>query len=1155
MKRILSAFILWLLFASVAFAQGIGATKDIAVPSGSGSFAFQLTGALFTYPSLLIVPAIGTTTEIRWVSGPNSGALANATSPVLPPGGVCYAPGSSNQYISFYGVTVSATVHITQVTLCPPGIGFAASSGGGGTGTTPSVGVIGQPVPGSADYTGIMSTTGSLVGASGSLWGTAPTGLNVLGVNANILSTLLPINAATATNQTLTQSGAGALTSTLDNVQGNPNGTPVPVSGFKPTPAYVPLSVGASSTRVALPVNPPNSTIVVENMGPNPACVLLGGSGVAATSSGPLCTASEFVAGNSSVSYSVGTSTFIAAIQTTTGATSLMISGGSGLYSGAGGGGSTTGSGGGGSGGPLGSQPISNSQAVNPAVASQWSTLPIPNSMVTGTITGPDSNQICSSAGWGNQTACIGAPSNGSAVQLAVSSAGYLWVQASTTGGTPTVNFAIRISNDGGTTWFNRGIFELTNVSPFQINNIVSPNFAGWLTGGVTNVEVIATTYVGAGSTAITITQGQATPFVTSSATSSSINGTGASAATNIQGNGVNALSVGTNLQQLANVALAAPTAWGVAPTNGSLVPDQNVNCVVGCAASSLISFTPTGSTLTTPLVPAGGAVSSVALPAGGSAELISNTGTSVAYARLTVGSGTATINDVPIQPGAGCVLGINITGGPATFVNIYAPAAGVSVNVVSGAGLGNCPTGGGGSSASGGSGGGNLVQTTVTIPIHLITATTTRLITGVTGQFTDITGWDILAAGAGNIELVAGTTTTTACDTGQHALTGNYQLTAQAGQAKSATGASFVVPVNQDVCAITSAAISYDGSMQYTQSSTPLTSFGGGSGGGGNLVQTTATIPVHLTTATTTKLITGISGQFTDITGWDILAAGAGNFELVAGTTTTTSCDTGQHALTGNYQLTAQAGQVKSATGAVFVVPINQDVCAITSAPISYDGSVQYTQSATPLTSFGGGGSSGGSGGSGGTFNSANVGLTGQAAPTSANLIGTVDNAGNLQGVSASNPTPVIIVPQTLSVACSTCGVISNAPPASAGYMGANSNGAIKGLIQTGASVVASPSTAGTTQIVGLIAANFIYVTSYDGTAASGTWQLVYGTGTNCATGQNPASGVYTANGQQQGAGIGLGAVIVVPAGNELCVATNTATQYSIRVAYSQSP
>ena len=143
-------------------------------------------------------------------------------------------------------------------------------------------------------------------------------------------------------------------------IQGNASGVPVPVTGtfsasfagFTPTPAYASLAAGASSARVGLPAG---TVVIVENMGANPACVLLGNSSVAATSSGALCTASDFLAANSWMALTVGSNTNIAAIDTSAGASSLMVSGGNGLPTGAGGGG-----GGGGGGG------VTSSVAVTP---------------------------------------------------------------------------------------------------------------------------------------------------------------------------------------------------------------------------------------------------------------------------------------------------------------------------------------------------------------------------------------------------------------------------------------------------------------------------------------------------------------------------------------------------------------------------------------------------------------------------------------------------------------------------------------------------------------------------------------------------------------------------------------------------------------------
>jgi hypothetical protein len=108
------------------------------------------------------------------------------------------------------------------------------------------------------------------------------------------------------------------------------------LGGFQPTPAYATLSVGATSSRVALPSG---TVVVVYNTGSNPAYVTLGGATVIATTSNDVIPAAGWMA------FTVGTATYLAAIETA-GATSLNLSGGTGLPTGAGAGGG----GGGGSG-------------------------------------------------------------------------------------------------------------------------------------------------------------------------------------------------------------------------------------------------------------------------------------------------------------------------------------------------------------------------------------------------------------------------------------------------------------------------------------------------------------------------------------------------------------------------------------------------------------------------------------------------------------------------------------------------------------------------------------------------------------------------------------------------------------------------------------
>jgi hypothetical protein len=100
------------------------------------------------------------------------------------------------------------------------------------------------------------------------------------------------------------------------------------LSGFTPTPAYSALSVGATSSRVALPSG---TAVVVYNTGSNDASVTLGNSSVTASAANDMIKAGGWMA------FAVGANTYLAAIEST-GATSLTLSGGSGLPTGSGGG-------------------------------------------------------------------------------------------------------------------------------------------------------------------------------------------------------------------------------------------------------------------------------------------------------------------------------------------------------------------------------------------------------------------------------------------------------------------------------------------------------------------------------------------------------------------------------------------------------------------------------------------------------------------------------------------------------------------------------------------------------------------------------------------------------------------------------------------------
>jgi hypothetical protein len=103
--------------------------------------------------------------------------------------------------------------------------------------------------------------------------------------------------------------------------------------------------------------------------------------------------------------------------------------------------------------------------------------------------------------------------------------------------------------------------------------------------------------------------------------------------------------------------------------------------------------------------------------------------------------------------------------------------------------------------------------------------------------------------------------------------------------------------------------------------------------------------------------------------------------------------------------------------------------------------------------------------------------------------------------------------------------------------------------LIPT-ASVPIAVSTAGTLQLVAAVATKAIYVTDWDAVAGgTGTFQLEYGAGTNCATG-TALTGLYPTTAQFGRAGVGH---LFIPAGNGLCIVTTGGAAPQGFVAYVQ--
>lgn len=105
-----------------------------------------------------------------------------------------------------------------------------------------------------------------------------------------------------------------------------------------------------------------------------------------------------------------------------------------------------------------------------------------------------------------------------------------------------------------------------------------------------------------------------------------------------------------------------------------------------------------------------------------------------------------------------------------------------------------------------------------------------------------------------------------------------------------------------------------------------------------------TASVPISISTATTTQLVALSGSTKIYVTAWDVIAAGTGNIQLEYGTGT--ACATGTTALTGNYNLTAQVGLTKGSGDApVLIVPAGNALCALTSAAVGIAGSLAYSQ------------------------------------------------------------------------------------------------------------------------------------------------------------------------------------------------------------------
>jgi hypothetical protein len=197
-------------------------------PAGAYSqLSVGATSSRVPLPSGTLVVVYNTGANAAFVTLGNSSVAATASNDVIPAGGWMAFTVGANTFLAAIETAGATSLNISGGSGLPTGVG-GGGSGGGGSGSNPSVGTTGSPAPGSSTYDGMLVSGGNMVGASGSAWGSAPTGLNVFGVNADVLSSALPTGAATAANQEVTAAGTSA--TSAQAVQGVTGGVPLPTN-------------------------------------------------------------------------------------------------------------------------------------------------------------------------------------------------------------------------------------------------------------------------------------------------------------------------------------------------------------------------------------------------------------------------------------------------------------------------------------------------------------------------------------------------------------------------------------------------------------------------------------------------------------------------------------------------------------------------------------------------------------------------------------------------------------------------------------------------------------------------------------------------------------------------------------------------------------
>jgi hypothetical protein len=212
------------------------------------------TSSRVPLPSGTVVIVYNTGANGAFVTLGGSTVTATASNDVIPAGGWMAFTVGTNTFLAAIETAGATSLNISGGSGLPTGVG-GGGSGGGDSGSNPSVGTTGSAAPGSSTYDGMLVSGGNMVGASGSAWGSAPTGLNVFGVNADVLSSALPTGAATAANQEVTAAGTSA--TSAQAVQGVAGGVPLPtndantggsLTSIVQAGASVPISISTATT-------------------------------------------------------------------------------------------------------------------------------------------------------------------------------------------------------------------------------------------------------------------------------------------------------------------------------------------------------------------------------------------------------------------------------------------------------------------------------------------------------------------------------------------------------------------------------------------------------------------------------------------------------------------------------------------------------------------------------------------------------------------------------------------------------------------------------------------------------------------------------------------------------------------------------------------